>query len=126
MASGPHLGGLVLELGHPLRLPEAGQAAQHPVELRVFRNVGLQEHRGLCGIDASGQQLRRTAQRPLPKHLRWRRDGQRMQIGDPVERLMIILQRHPLAQRTEKIAEVHRIRGRLGEREYAGPASTAV
>jgi hypothetical protein len=29
-----------------------------------------------------------------------------MQIRDPVEGLMIILQRHPLAQRTEKIAKV--------------------
>ena len=34
----PHLGGLVLELRHPLGLSEAGQAAQHPAELGVFGN----------------------------------------------------------------------------------------
>jgi hypothetical protein len=35
----PHLGGLVLELRHSLRLPESRQATEHPVELRVFRNM---------------------------------------------------------------------------------------
>jgi hypothetical protein len=49
-----------------------------------------------------------------------------MQVGDPIEGLMIFLQRYPLAQRAEEIAEVQRIRGWLGEREYARSASTAV
>jgi hypothetical protein len=49
-----------------------------------------------------------------------------MQIGDPVEGLMIFLQRHPLAQRAEEIAKVQRIRGWLGERQDARSASTAV
>jgi hypothetical protein len=49
-----------------------------------------------------------------------------MQIGDAVERFMIFLQWHPLAQRTQEVAEVQRIRCGLGKREHARPASTAL
>jgi hypothetical protein len=39
---------------------------------------------------------------------------------------MIILQRHPLAQRTEDIAEMEGVRGGLGKGKYTWPASTAM
>ena len=41
-----HLGGLVLELGHPLGLAEPGQAAEDPGELGVLGDLRLQEDRG--------------------------------------------------------------------------------
>ena len=52
-----HLGGLVLELGHPLGLPEPGQAAEDPAQLGVLGHVGLQEH----GRPRPGRCRRRSA-----------------------------------------------------------------
>ena len=49
-------------------------------------------------------------------------DGQRVQVGDPVEGLMIVLQRHPLPQRAQEVAEVQRVGGRLGQGERAATA----
>ena len=122
MALGAHLGGLVLELGHPLRLAETGEAAEDPAELGVLGHLGLQEHRG----SLPGRSLRRAAARRCaacaPAVPRLGRDGQRVQVGDPVERFMIVLQRHPLAQRTQEVAEVERVGGGLGQGEHARPA----
>ena len=47
-------------------------------------------------------------------------DGQRVQVRDPVEGLVIILQRHPLPQRPEEVAEMERVCAGLGEREHPG------
>jgi hypothetical protein len=38
---------------------------------------------------------------------------------------MILLQRHPLSQRTQEIAEMEGVRRGLGKGEYAGSAGTA-
>ena len=59
------LGRLVLELGHPAGLAEAGQALQHPRRLGVRRDLALHEDRRPLRVDAHGQQLRGGPQRPL-------------------------------------------------------------
>ena len=51
------LGGLVLELGHPAGLAEAGQALQHPGQLGVLGDVGLHEERAPLRVDAHREQL---------------------------------------------------------------------
>ena len=116
-ALGAQLGRLVLELGHPLRLPEAGQAAEDPRQLGVFGYVRLQEHHRALGVHASGDHLRGAAQRAVRQGPRVGLDGQRMQVRDPVERLVVVLQRHPLPQRTQEVAEVQGVGGGLGEGE---------
>ena len=113
-----HLGGLVLELGHPLGLPEARQAPQDPAELSVLGDLRLQEDRGLLGVDSGGDHLRRAAERPVGQRGRVGLDGQCMQVSDPVERLVVVLQRHPLPQRPEIVAQVQRVGGGLGQREH--------
>jgi hypothetical protein len=67
---------------------------------------GLQENCGSVGIHPGGQHLRRAPQRPVAQHRRLDLHGQRVQVGHAVERLMIILQRHPLPERAEVVAEV--------------------
>jgi len=107
------LGGLVLELGHPACLAEAGQALQHPAELGVRGDLALDEDRRAARVHPHGDQLRGGPQAAGPEHLRVLLDGDRVLVGDEEERLVVLLQVHPLAQRTEVVAEVERVRGRL-------------
>ena len=53
-----------------------------------------------AGSIPAGKQLRRSPQGALLQYCGLNRDRERVQIGDPVERFMIFLQWHPLAQRT--------------------------
>ena len=103
------LGGLVLELGHPAGLAEAGQALQHPAELGVAGHLALHEDRRARGVDAHREQLGGGAQGALAQHLRVLLDGDRVQVGDEEERLVVLLQVHPLPQRAEVVAEVERV-----------------
>ena len=117
------LGRLVLELGHPPRLAEAGQALQHPGALRVRRDLALDEDRRALRVDAHRQQLGGGAQRALAQHLRVLLDGDRVQVGDEEERRVVALQVDPLPQRAEVVAEVEGVGGRLDAREDPGPGA---
>ena len=56
--SAPCLRGLVLELGHPARLAEAGDAAQHPGQLGVLGHVRLHEQGAPLRVEPEREQLR--------------------------------------------------------------------
>ena len=113
------LGGLVLELGHPARLAEAGQAVEHPAELRVLGDLALHEDRRPRRVDAHREQLRGRPQGALAQQLGVLLDGDRVQVGDEEERLVVALEVDPLAERTEVVAEVEGVRGRLDARQHA-------
>ena len=49
---------LVLELGHPARLAEAGDAAEHPGELGVLGHLRLDEEGAPLRVEPDGEQLR--------------------------------------------------------------------
>ncbi len=72
----------------------------------------------LFGIEAQGQQVDRDVERPLPQLLRIADRRQRVQVGDEIKRLFVILQSDVLADRAEIIAPVDRA-GRLDAAEYA-------
>ena len=114
------LGRLVLELGHPAGLAEAGQAVEDPAELRVLGDLALHEDRRPGRVDAHRQQLRGRPQGALAQQLRVLLDGDRVQVGDEEERLVVALEVDPLAQRAEVVAEVEGVRGRLDARQHAG------
>ena len=98
-AVGAALGRLVLELRHPAGLAEPGDAAQHPAQLRVLGHVRLDEQRGPLRVDPGGEQLRGGPAGALAQHLRVVLDGDRVQVDDAVERVVVVLQRHPLPHR---------------------------
>ena len=110
---GAALGGLVLELRHPAGLAEPGQAAEHPAQLSVLGYVRLDEQRGPLRVDAGREQLRHRPPGPLPQQLRFVLHRDRVQVDHAVERVVVLLQSHPLTHRPEIIAEVERIRRRL-------------
>ena len=130
----PPLARLVLELGHPGRLAVPGDAAQHPRELGVLGHVALDEERALLRVEADRDQLGDRDEGALAQHGRVVLDGDRVQVDDAVERVVVVLQRHPLPQGTEVVAEMERVGGRLDagqhrgrrERRMAGVACAAV
>ncbi len=81
-------------------------------------HVGLHEQRGLVRIEAEGQQIDRHVERVLPQLLRIAHGGQRVQVGDEVKRLLVILQGDVLADGAEVVAPVDRA-GRLDAAENA-------
>ena len=67
-----------------------------------------------------------AAQGALAQHLRVLLDGDRVQVGDEEERLVVVLQVHPLPQRAEVVAEVEGVGRSAGcRRAPAGRAPGA-
>ena len=100
---------LVLELGHPARLAEPGESSTG--QPRVLRDVGLHEDRR--AVQAERERLRGRPPGPLPQRGRVVLDGDRVHVGDEVERVVVVLKDHPLADRAQVVAQVERVRGGL-------------
>ena len=100
------LAGLLLELGHPVEPAKACDAIEHPGELRMLRHAGLVEQDRTLGGDARGNQACRDLAGALAKLLRVLRHGDGMQVDDAVDGFKIILQRHPVPDRTKIVAEM--------------------
>ena len=112
------LGRLVLELGHAAELAEADGALHHPGQLAVLGHVALHEDGGHIGVEADGEQHRGQFHRGRAERVGAFGDGERVQIDDAVEGVVLVLSRHPVAQRTQVVAEVH-FAGGLDAGEHA-------
>ena len=83
-------------------------------------HLALHEDRRALGVDAHRHQLGGGAQGALAEHLRVLLDGDRVQVGDEEERLVLALQVDPLPQRPEVVAEVERVGRRLDAGQHPG------
>ena len=92
-------------------------------QLGVRRDLALHEDRRPLRVDAHREQLGRRAQGALAQHLRVLLDGDRVQVGDEEERLVVALEVHPLPQRAEVVAEVEGVGGRLDPRQHPRPGA---
>ena len=115
------LGGLVLELRHPRQLAVRQRALHHPGQLGVLGDVALHEHRGDVGVEPDREQHRRQLDRGLADDAGLLDHGQRVQVDDPVEDLVLVLPVDPVAQRTQVVAEMD-VTGGLDAREHTGHA----
>ena len=106
-------GGLVLELGHAGGFTEAGEAREHPREFGVLGYVGLHEQGGLLRVDPESEELGGTPDGAGAQFLGILVDGDGVEVRDEVERLELVLQVDPLLQRTQVIAQVVGVGGRL-------------
>src|SRR5439155_14328190 len=118
---------LVLELRLARELTERRHRVEQPVELAVLRDVRLHEYDRPLGVEADGEQPDRHFDGPLgeARHLVRLRDG--VQIDDREEAVVLMLQRNPVLDRAEIIADVQLARGldaggdaRRGLTTYAG------
>ena len=119
---GALLGRLVLELGHPAGLAEAGDAAQHPGQLGVLGHLGLHEQRAPLRVEPDREQLGGRDPGALPQHRRVVPGRDRVQVDHAVEGVVGLLHGHPVAHRAEVVAEVERVGGRLDAGEHPGAA----
>ncbi|MDH6549194.1 hypothetical protein M2162_003291 [Streptomyces sp. SAI-041] len=119
-AVGALAGGLVLELGHAGRLAEAGEAVHDPGELGVLGDVALDEEGAALRVESRGEELGGGQTGVGRELLRVLRNRDRVQVDDHVERVVRLLQGHPLADGAEVVAEVERACGGLDSGEHAG------
>ena len=115
------LGGLLLELDHPRQLADADVALHQPRQLRVLDDVALHEHRGHVGVEADAEERRRQLQRALTDDAGLVDHGQRVEVDDAVEHVLVVLAAHPVPQRPEVAAQMD-VAGRLHARENPGHA----
>ena len=112
--------GLGLELGHAVEPAEGAGAGEHPGELGVRGDLGLDEHGGALRVDAAGEVERGDLERLLAQHggLDVLRHGERVEIDDAEEVLVGVLEVLPLEQGAQVVADVQRAAG-LDAREHA-------
>ena len=99
-------GGLVLELGHAGQLAEHGVAVEHPGQLRVGGHMGLDEEDGLLRVDAAGHQLGKELNGLAAEGGGVLTDGDGVLIHHAVDAVVLILHGHPVAQRTQIVAQM--------------------
>ena len=80
----------------------------------------IAERAGSMPMASSWAAARRRA---LAQHLRVLLDGDRVQVGDEEERLVVALEVDPLPQGAEVVAEVEGVGGRLDAGQHPGPGA---
>ena len=102
------LAGLVLELGHPLEPAETGHAIEDPGHFGMRRHGRLGENRALFGINAGRDIGRSRRTHRVRQGRRIVRHGDRVHVDHAVKTrpCRVFLQRHPVLQRPEIIAEM--------------------
>ena len=111
--------GLVLKLRHARGLTEAGQALQDPSQLGVGWHLRLDEERRALRVDAQRDELCGARDGAAAQLLRVLLNGDRVQIRDEVERVVVVLQVDPLFDRPQVVTQVVRVGGRLDAGEDA-------
>ena len=104
----------VIRFSQPIRATQL--KIQRKLHVRAHRR--LQEQDVLPRIDAAGQQDRRHLARLPRQLLRVLPLGDRVQVDHAIEALVFVLQRHPVADGAEIVAEM-RDAGRLDAGEDA-------
>ena len=85
----------------------------------MLADVALAEHRGGLGVDAAGDELRGGDPGAAAQHLGVGRHRERVQVGDEVVGVEVLLQPDPVHEGTEEVAEVEGVARRLHPGEDA-------
>ena len=109
---------LLPELRHAPELPVGSHALHHPCQARVLGYVALDEERADVRIEAAGDQERGQVERRLAQLVGLLGNRDRVQVDERVERIHLVLLRHPAADGAGVVAEVLLAR-RLDPRENA-------
>ena len=110
------LSGLLLELRHPAQPADPRHAVEDPGQLGVLGNLALIEHDMFLGIDTAGKKCRSHFPDGLREFGRILPERNRMQINDAVDAVVVPLQSHKLADRSEIVSQMQ-VAGRLHPRK---------
>ena len=113
VASSPYRRDLSLNCVMRPASPKPVDRGEDPRELGVRRNLRLHVQRRLLGLDAGRDVLRGRAAGLLAQLLRILWHGDRVQVDHREERVEVVLHAAPLHQRTDVVADLERIGGRL-------------
>ena len=103
---------LVLVGRHPLQPAQRRAHGQQGEQLGVLGQPALDEDRRLVRVEAGGDPVDHHVVDVLLDHLAvFVVRGQRMPVGHEVEAVVLVLQAHPVLQRTVVVAEVQRAGG---------------
>ena len=86
----------------------------------MLRDLALHEHHRAVRVQPGGEQLSGGHPGPLAQLGGLLRHGDGVQVDHAVERVVSLLQRHPLAQRAKVIADVERVGGGLDAGQTRG------
>ena len=100
--------GFLLELGHPAELTEGRHAIEEPAELGVLGDVALDEDRALRGVEPGGHVVEGGVPNPLGQELRVVRDGDRVEVDDGKEAVVVVHQADPVLDSAEIVADMDR------------------
>ena len=98
-------GGFVLELSHPRQLAEHRIAVEHPRQLGMCGNMALHEKDIVFIVQSAGKIHRQQLARATSQLSRNLTHGDRMQVDHAENTIVFLLQRYPIAQRAEIIAD---------------------
>mmetsp|Transcript_12533 Transcript_12533/g.25824 ORF Transcript_12533/g.25824 Transcript_12533/m.25824 type:complete len:207 (-) Transcript_12533:181-801(-) len=98
--------GLLLVLDHLLHPPHRRHAVEEPRQLRVCRNVALDEDLGELRVDAAREVERSNLKRGLLQLLGIVRGRDGVQINHKEEVLVLLLVLHPLPDRAHVVAKM--------------------
>ena len=91
------LGRLILELGHAAQFAEHGVAVQHPAQLGVGRNMGLDEQHVFLRVQTAGDIGRQLDQGVPPQLRRDLPHGDGVHVGHHIIAVIFIGQSRPVA-----------------------------
>ena len=115
-----HSGGLVLVLGHALQPADGRDAVENPARLGMGGDVALDEQRALVRAKTAGEQHRGQLAGLAAQILRIERRGDRVEVHDAEEVLLIVLLLDPLLERADVVAEL-RVAAGLDAAKDAAP-----
>ena len=122
------LAALLLLVGRgPLEPADRRDGHQQPRQFGVLGPVALDEQRAALGVEPEGEQRGRHLPGPTAQQRGVVGAGQRVVVDDAVDRLVLVLEAHVVADRAQVVAEVDdpgrldpgedaRLRGGRGER----------
>ena len=99
------LGGLVLELGHPVQFAHVGETVQDPGQFRVGADMALAVQKGLFGVDSAGQVQRGKLQAAPAELRRILADGDGVLIHHAVDAVVLILERGEAGKGADIVAQ---------------------
>ena len=106
---------LLLVCRRPLQPADRRDRGEQPGELGVLGPVALDEQRAALGVEAEREEARGHVARARAKQVRLVGARQRVVVDDAVDRLVLVLQAHVVADRTELVPEVDHARRLDGE-----------